>query len=358
MVALNFVLRHRVLLAVMVVAGLAVGVVQALVLTPWYQASVRFVLSPGAGRSAAGVAGELEQPDQGNPFDYYSTVLSSTVVMDAVLSNKLADGVTVSERLNVAGLPPGDRQAQLRERLAESKPRLETNNRSWGDALPVLTLKVGWTDPRMAAELANRFVKALGDFDTDIRSAAATKRREFIEKQVDETSKALLKAEGDLRRFREQNRLLTSPEPVPEGTTIAVPPQLELSREQMQREIDLQKNLYVVLKTSLQQARIAETDQASALVVIQAAFPPPSTSGGSRRSLVLIRGLIGLALGLGLAFLKEFRMNLDLNSPEAREFVEHLADIRSGLRRLPVPSVPRLSGRDLAEEPPEQKHDV
>lgn len=358
LVALNFVLRHRVLLAVMFALGLAVGVVQALMLSPWYQASVTFVMSPGEGRAAAGVVDEVEQPYRGNPFHYYSTVLSSTVVMNAVLKDKLSDGVTVLDRLSPPGTPPGQREALARERLADANPKLESSTRSWGDEMPVLTISAGWTDPGMAAELTNLFQKALADFDKDIRTKAAKDRREFIEKQVTEKANQLKDTEDKLRMFTEKNRLLIPNDAPNEERPTTIPPQLTLGRDQLQREIDLQRDLYVSLKTSYEEAKISELDNASALVVVEAAVPPKSRSGASRRGVVLMRGMIGLVLGLGLALLLEFRMTLDVSSPEAREFAGHLADIRGGLRRFPVPSVPRLPGRELAEEPPEQKHDV
>jgi len=358
LVALNFALRHRVLLAVMTTAGLAIGVMQALALAPWYKASVTFVMSPGAGRAAAGVVGEVEQPYQGNPFAYYATVLSSTVVMNAVLKDKLSDGVTVLERLSDPEDPPGEREALARERLKDADPDLESSTRSWGDEMPVLTITAGWTDPIMAAELANLFHKALADFDRNIRTAAATERRLFIEKQVVEKAALLKTTEDKLRTFTEQNRLLISNDAMPEGASMAIPPQLTLGRDQLQREIDLQRDLYVSLKTSFEEAKISELDNASALVVVEAAVPPRAPTGGSRRNLVVIRGLIGLILGLGLAAMLEYRVTLDMSSAEAREFAGHLEDIRTGLRRLPVPSVPKLTGRELAGEPPEQKHDA
>jgi len=224
--------------------------------------------------------------------------------------------------------------------------------------MPVLTISAGWTDSGMAADLANLFQKALADFDQKIRSAAATERRKFIELQVDEKATLLKGTEDRLRTYTEQNRLLISTDAAPPGSSMAIPPQLTLGRDQLQREIDLQRTLYVSLKTSFEEAKITELDSASALVVIEPAVPPRAPSGGSRRNLVMISTLIGLVLGLGLAVLLDFRTTLDVNSPEAREFVGHLADIRGELRRLPVPSVAKLTGRELAGEPPEQKHDV
>jgi len=53
-----------------------------------------------------------------------------------------------------------------------------------------------------------------------------------------------------LRTFTEHNRLLISTGAQPEGGSMAIPPQLTLGRDQLQREIDLQRDLYVSLKTS------------------------------------------------------------------------------------------------------------
>ncbi len=357
---LNFLLRHRVVLVVTVVIGLALGVAEALARSPWYEASVSFVANPGTGRAAAGMAGPVGPIDQGDPFDYYSRILSSTVVTDAVLRTKITDGVTVRERVIGDEEAPDGRPGFERDFLTLAGARLDSSNRlrRW-DVLAVMTVRVGWTDAQTAADLANAYVAALSDFDKNIRSTAAKKRREFIEAQVKETSGLLTKAEEALRLFREQNRLLTSTERDPfTGRSQGVPPLLELRQEQLQREVNVQAELYVSLKKSFEQARIAELDEGTSLVIIEAAVPPRFRTGQSRRGLVMLMGVVGLIVGLGLAVLFELRSRVDLNSPDGVEFAGHLATIRHEVVRVGARTVRALSAPNSASGHQESKHDV
>jgi len=280
--------------------------------------------------------------------------------MDAVLETKLAGGETVRERIGGMNPPPDRPAGQARELLAAAGARLDSTNRlrRW-DVLTVMTARAGWTDALTAADLANAYVAALADFDKRIRSAAAKKRREFIETQVGETAKLLTNAENELRVFRERNRLLGPAERDPlTGRSPAVPPQLELRQEQLQREVNVQAELYVTLKKSFEQARIAELDEATSLVIIEAAVPPRSRTGRSKRSTVLMMGIIGLVAGLALAAVFELRSRVDLNSPDGQEFAGHLATIRHDVARVGARTMGALSAPSPPAGQQESKHDV
>lgn len=356
--ALNFLLRHRGLLLGAVIVGLAIGLIQVLNQIPSYEASVRFVASAGNSRTAASLTGEAAVVEERDPLDYYSTVVTSTDVRDAVLDTKITGGVTVRERLAADAGSSGAQAGLAAQGLGAAGVRLDSTNRTrlW-NVLPVFILRVAWPDPQLASDLANAYIDALAESDRRIRSAVARSRREFIEVQIEQTSKLLKKAEDDLRLFRDQNRLLAAGGGT-EGIRGTIPPQLELRREQLQREVTVQSEVYLVLKKGFEEARIAELDQAPGFVVIDRAVPPRSPSGRSRTMRVLFMGGVGLLLGLAGAGLAEVRRRADANSPEAREFSEHLAAIRQGLSRVVAWTTQPLSPPADGADPQETKHDA
>jgi uncharacterized protein involved in exopolysaccharide biosynthesis len=343
----NAVLRHRGLILTTVAVGIAVGLVVALLQVPVFEAQAKFVISASTLRGA-GTMSDLGPVQQRDPFDYFTTVIASTTVLDHVLESRRPSGGTIREHLGLAD--GGADRASARLALAGADVRLESTRRV-GGAFPVMMVRATWTDPRMAADLANAFLAALADYDKEIRSTAAEDRRKFVETQANNTNKDLKAAEEALRAFREQNRLVAG------GGKTGVPPHLSIRSDQLLREVNLQAELYVALKRTLDQVRIAKLDDASALVVVEPAVPPTTRSGAARRTYVAAGAAFGLLAGLVLTGLLELRRHVDVTTPEAQEFVGHLQAIRrqvtsvtGGLRGSapPSPSV----------EQPAPKHDA
>jgi uncharacterized protein involved in exopolysaccharide biosynthesis len=332
---LNVILRYRRIFLLAAAIGVGGGVLAALLQVPRYEATVRFVTSPGSMRSTAGVGSDMSLVQQRDPFDYYTTLLTSSEVLDAVLLSKRSDGTLIQDSLGVSSDPPGGPGGRRRLAAAEARLDSSTRTRSAG-SVPVLFIKASWGDPVMAADLANAFLDALADYDRRIRSSAAKDRREFIGKQVDEKFKSLTTAEEALRKFKEENRLLILADRVPagRGNTVVVPPQLELRRDQLQRDVTVYAEQYLTLKKAHDQARIAEADEASGLVVIERASPPRQRVGTAPRLYVLAGALLGLLLGGGMATVLEVRRRADLSSPDAQEFTAHLAEVKQDFAQV------------------------
>jgi uncharacterized protein involved in exopolysaccharide biosynthesis len=326
----NFFLRRRRVLLVCLGLGVAFGLGWALTTSRIYQAEVLFVTTPGVTRAAGGLMSDLGPIQQRDPIDYYISVLGSSAVTASVLQAKATDGRTLRERLGLAA----DASAHdVRTLLNRTQVQLVPSARARSAlAVPVLTIKAGWTDADTAADLANAYYDALAKYDHEIRTTAARDRSVFIQKQVTETDTRLRDAEAALRIFKERNRLLTAPAPSSPDQRATVPPKLEEMRSQLQRNVDVQSELYLSLKKALDQASLAERDDASAMVLVERAFPPRVPSGGGRRQIVWFGMALGLLTGLGLAVLLELRHRADFSSRDGQEFVGHLNDIHRQMR--------------------------
>lgn len=324
----NVVLRRRRVLLVCVGIGAVLGLGWALTTKRIYQAEVLFVTSPA--RSAGGVQADLGPIQQRDPIDYYTSVLGSSGVAESVLQSKNADGRTVRERL---GIPADIPAHEARRRLNGTRVQLLSSARARsGQAVPVITIRASWTDAQTASDLANAYYDALAEYDHEIRTSAARDRGEFIKGQVDQTDIRLREAEAALREFKERNRLFTMAATPATGNRETVPPKLEELRSQLQREVDLQSDLYLSLKKALDQASIAQRDDASAMVLVERAFPPRVASGGGRWQIVWFGTALGLLSGLGLAVFLELRHRADFTSRDGQEFLGHLNDIHRQMR--------------------------
>lgn len=353
----NAILRQRRAIVALAGIGVALGLVAALQVVPRYEAVVRFVNSPSSVKAVAGVGDDMGLVQQRDPFDYYSSLLTSTDVLDKVLATPLPSGGTIADAVmqtSRAAVPAGPEG--LRRQLAGAGAKLEASTRSrTSTSFPVLSVRAGWTDPQMAADLANAFVAALAEYDQTIRSAAAKDRREFIANQIVETQNLLKAAEENLRTFRQRNRLLMVAESAAADTKRSVPPALELRRDQLQREVTVQSELYLTLKKGFEQARISELDEASPIVILDEAAPPRSRTGQSRSMLVLAGGFLGLVVGLAFAGVTELRRRADLSSPEAQEFVGQLVEMQRNLTSMKTKALGMLAPEAPSAAPPEPK---
>jgi uncharacterized protein involved in exopolysaccharide biosynthesis len=360
---INMILRHRRLLVLGPVLGFAVGVLLTLGHTRVYEAAVQFVSSPGGDKGVTGVGGDMGPAQQKDPYDYYATLLKSTAVVDAVLETPL-DGGKLADSLAIPDDALLTAPERARRRLADAEVRLDSSSkaRSTG-ALEVLRIHARWTEPATAAAIANAFVDALAGHDQKIRSSAARARREFIDQQITDTGKALRAAEDALRIFKQQNRLLALAETQTADNPMSVPPELLQRKDQLQREVNVQGELYLTLKKGFEQARIAEMDDASALVIIERAAAPRIPIGSGRRTTVILAGMLGLMIAAGIAGLRELRSRVDLTTPEGQELVGHLSTMNEELhavrQRLAWPVAPDADTRATRTvEVPSHEHPV
>jgi uncharacterized protein involved in exopolysaccharide biosynthesis len=327
---LNVILRYRLLILACVLLATAAALAARTSRTSMYEASVKFVPNPAADNN---VAGSRSDPSpQADPADYYTNLLHSSEVLDKVLGRSFQGQSSLKDLLAIRAETP-----ELRMLLARSRVRgaVKLTAPRAGRPGAVLTLSVRWSDPRMAADLANVLVDELAAYDRRIKSATARGKREFIEKQIYDTEALLKRAEEDLRVFKERNRLLAIAESPPPGDRVVVPAELQLARDRRQREVTMQSELYLTLKKEHELARIAENNDGSALVIIERAAVSLSRLGASGRLVVAAGPVVGLFVGVVAAFLLHWwRAGMAMETAEAREFRGHLAALRQDLRKL------------------------
>jgi uncharacterized protein involved in exopolysaccharide biosynthesis len=339
---LNILLRRRWLIVACSFLAAGGAYITSKSLMPVYQATALLVSNPATARSTAVAGADMGVTPVGNPVTYYSRILNSSSLNENVLNRFRSQGIQLVHQMDLpsnSSVP----QEKLARNLLKGVAQISSSSNvrddySWMNSATVLNLTVRWRDAQLAADLANAFVEELIAYDRNIKSSTVRRKREFIEKQLQSTENLLKDAEKKLMDFKTQNRVLYAADSwgTGGGTRVSIPPELQLGKDRADREIKIQSEIYIILKRELERAKIAENNQASSLTIIEMASPPLSFSriGSSTRRNVLLAAVVGLMLGVGLAFVLEYVANADMESADTQELLGHLASLRSDARKL------------------------
>jgi uncharacterized protein involved in exopolysaccharide biosynthesis len=212
-----------------------------------------------------------------------------------------------------------------------------------------IALNVEDADPKRAAAMANEFLTALDRYNVEKRNTQAHRTRLFLEQRVRETSDALASSEAALRQYEETHHAVVPPTASGGDTQAAADlmarkmmlevrlgmlrsylredneevvqtrleldqlkerignlPALQTDLGRLIRDSKIQEQLYLLLTSELEQARIRESMDTPTVQVLDAAVPPERPCKPRRLVLTAAALLIGLA---GAAAWVAFRGN-------------------------------------------------
>jgi uncharacterized protein involved in exopolysaccharide biosynthesis/Mrp family chromosome partitioning ATPase len=116
-------------------------------------------------------------------------------------------------------------------------------------------------------------------------------------------------------------------------------PTLELSLQRLQREAKTNDDLLALLKTKHQEALIKEAEQIEEVSIVRPATEPDAPIGGETANTMLVGAVLGLAIGLVLAFVRE---NLDTS-------IGTIEDVESYLGVPVLGVVPHIDSRETVQ---------
>ena len=296
---LNVLLRRRWMILAICVSSMLVAFLYSKREAPRYRASAAFLVEESV-RGTGNIAGARDfRPYQSfrNPANYYRRVALSSQILDPLLMEQFqipgsAEAMTLLDYLTI-------KEGELKDRTYLGRSILAGCIQLGGQAgFPnLLSLNVSFDSPELAAEIANRLIGLISDFDLSIRAKRARGRTAFIDSQLRLAQRELKDGEEALEEFQERNRLSNSVK-------------LRTLQGRLQREVQLQGELFVMLRKEQAVARIAEENEISAISVLEKAYPPREPYMPKTGSNVTLVGFAGFLLAIVLAFAAEFMTKL------------------------------------------------
>ena len=339
---LNALLRSWRVIAILMLGSAALATLYWARL-PWtYTASAAFVpesrsQSRGVPSGLAGLMGQFGVavgPDASQSPRFYAAVLKGRELLERILLTGFPDprgggaprdSVTLLQLLGVEGRSPAD-SLHNGVLTLDALVGVDVDN-----ATNIVRVSVDSRYPTLAAQVANRFLTYLNEFNAETRQSQARARRLFAGARAQEGDTALRQSETQLKTFYERNRSWQES------------PQLVFEEGQLRRQVDLRAELQRTLRREYETARIEEVNDTPVITVIEPATPPTQPSeprlGALLGVALLLSGFIGVSWAIAARFVERARHR---SSAPYREFLALRHDARRQIGRALGALVPRL----------------
>jgi uncharacterized protein involved in exopolysaccharide biosynthesis len=164
----------------------------------------------------------------------------------------------------------------------------------------IKTVSITTSEPIFAKELADVVLEELEKLNLSFKSQNVNKKISFIEDRINSVLEGLNKSELKLKAFNEQNRQLSSPS-------------LKLEQERIQREVDVQKQVYLTLKQQSELAKIELVQESSIIQILDKPQIPIEPYNINVTKVAISSSLIGLIIGLVLAIIRNFVNKVEID---------------------------------------------
>lgn len=319
----------RVMASIVVIAALL-----AVILPPVYEARASFVTTSSSGKmnsaltSGAGLQGIASQfgvGSMGEPSEspnFYVKLIESEELRRRLLRSKfrnpdsrnLNDSVSLLNLFRIRNSDP-ERQIEIGMKKLERDVApdfdLKTN-------LVYLKVTSRWSD--VAADMANRIILLVDEFNHEQRVSRARSKRVFLQNRLDSAQAALRLAEEKQRSFYEQNRLWRNA------------PQLVFEENRLRRDSETASDLFLTLQRQFEAARLDEFNDAAVITVVDHAVPPHKAQWPRYWILLASALAIGAMLGALVAgaatILEDWRRRNPSKAQALRASIDGLPTIR------------------------------
>jgi uncharacterized protein involved in exopolysaccharide biosynthesis len=167
----------------------------------------------------------------------------------------------------------------------------------------IVTLRTTARWPELATLINRRLLDLINEFNVKKRRTGASAEREFVETRLQTSRQELRSAEEALQRFREQNR----------GFLGA--PQLTAELARLDRQVQLENQVYTGLATAYEQARLEEVRNTPVVTVIDGPEHSAKRAGGILVVNAFIGLIVGLLLGVAIALIREYLLRVEQEDP-------------------------------------------
>tara|TARA_A100001015_G_C15043496_1_gene741599 strand:- start:1901 stop:3334 length:1434 start_codon:yes stop_codon:yes gene_type:complete len=164
-------------------------------------------------------------------------------------------------------------------------------NKDIGSSVSTITISI--FEPNLAKQLADTVLMELEVLNRSFRSKSILEKTSFIEQRISSVGSDLEKSEKRLKEFNERNRQISSPA-------------LQLELDRIERETDVQKEIYMTLKQQLELAKIEGVQETSIVQVLDRPQIPISPSNKNLKISILFSIIVGLMLGAMIGLIRSY----------------------------------------------------
>ncbi|MFC1478336.1 Wzz/FepE/Etk N-terminal domain-containing protein [Candidatus Margulisiibacteriota bacterium] len=258
---------------------------------PIYEAKTSFIINAKAsGRNQ--IASFLGDnfipalfPGGGTHVSDIKEIINSTVLVEKVVE----DMDLIEKWLEENGGEPlkkRDAVEKLKGNILIGEPKYSGN---------VIVLRVEDKDPELAKIIANTYVDEIKSFYQNLTMKDVSLRKGFLEKKISEVKANLRSIENEYQRF---SNLL------PAGAAAAGTKSIEGIR--IARELEIQSNLYILLKKEYEAVKLDISKATNFLMVLDKAETPRSPVRPNIKKNVLIALILSCFLGVFLSFVIDY----------------------------------------------------
>lgn len=288
--------KNRKLIILITLVFMIVGLIYALLSTPIYRASL--TMYPATGEKKAGglasMAASFGVSIGSGGVETYNVedVIKSKKIGREVILQQWQTGRSV-EKQNLldfwkieTGSPEMDMYIALKR--WEGMITISKNKQSG-----LMTLGVETSSPHLSAHIANYMGHAVTRYIQEHEGIVAEKNIAHIDLRLQDLKKELKQAERGLRKYRESNRDISSPQA-----------QLEIGR--LTRELEIKQGVYLTLNQQRELALIDRVKKSPVINILDQAEVPLMKTKPRRSFICIAFTLLGGVIGVGVVFLLTF----------------------------------------------------
>jgi len=303
--------QGRKLIAVITIIVSLLGLTNAMLTKPLYQATTSFYSlenQKSSGSSlgaAAAMLGMSGGSDAGIGGYKANDIIKSRKIRTALAkqlwqTDEYKSPVDLYTIWKIKGTSDADKLDKLLLRLEKSVTVAEEKKSNFissaSASLVTVTVKTG--DRELSKNIANKITELTNDFMQQARNKNIKESIVFIEQRLKDNKKELTEAEENLKQFKKSNQIVVSAEL-----------QLELAR--LQREVTIKQEVYLTLVKQKEMSLIDVVKQSNVISVLDEAVRPEKKVSPKRAQIVVISLFMGFVLGIVIIIsrnmLKQFK---------------------------------------------------
>lgn len=171
-----------------------------------------------------------------------------------------------------------------------------------------VTLSFSMQEPLAAAQMAQKAQEYLQQTITEFKIKKAQEKLDFIQKRYDEAEKDFKEKQLRLASFQDGNRGLISSLP-------------QTRQSQLQSEFNIAYNVYSELAKQLETQKIQVKEDTPVFTIIEPVSVPLEKSKPKRGMIIAIWGFLGIIIGVGTIFIKDFLTNFKKEKVQQEEIL-------------------------------------